>query len=325
MRILITGGAGFIGSHLAKWHINKKDDVIVVDDLSGGKTSNLGNLCNDPQFKLYQADVINWPELNYYINWADRIYHMAALVGVLKVIAEPINVLYVNITSCERLLKAVAQSHSKPIVIIASSSSVYGHSTKRVFSEKNDLIIKNVNQSISTYSVSKLACEEFAWAYLKQYEVPQITVRLFNIIGPNQSSRYGSVVPRFIQQATEQQDMTVFGNGKQKRSFCDIRDAISALDLLANNPKAVGEIVNVGSDKEISINELALLIRKHANSQSKIVHIPYEEIYHKDFVDISHRKPDLRKLYSLTHFNQQWKLEHTIDLLLARQNKALTV
>lgn len=316
MRILITGGCGFIGSHLIAFHLAKGDQVHIVDNLSAGSLDNIKPFHQNERFQFEEANILTWPNLYKEVQWADRIYHMAAVVGVFKVLAEPVNVVETNITGCERLLHAVLKTGCKARVIIASSSSVYGDSKAVELSEKDNLIVKPIGHSLSCYAVSKIAQETIAHAYFSEHKIPISIIRLFNVIGPRQTGRYGMVVPRFVKQALNNEPITIFGDGTQTRSFCDVRDAVMAINLLAGRPETIGEIINVGNDHELSINELAKLIHQHSNSQSVYQHIPYEQAYGEAFIDTTQRRPCLKKLIKLTDFKHCWSLEQTIDDLI---------
>lgn len=316
-RIFITGGCGFIGSHLASFHLLKGDEVLVVDDLSSGSLNNLASFQDNYRLHIENENILTWSGLKNAVKWANRIYHMAAIVGIFKVIAEPVEVVKTNIGGCERLLHAVIESGARPRIVLASSSSVYGASKTSVLNEDDDLIIKIQGYSLSTYAISKLSQEAIAFAYYRAHQLPITLVRLFNVIGQRQTGRYGMVVPRFIQQACKNEPLTIFGDGSQTRSFCDVRDAIVAMDLLTDHVQTIGEIINVGNDHEISINELATLVKSQTNSQSLFEYIPYEKAYGPGFKDTAQRRPDIGKLFRLTGFKPQWHLENTITELAA--------
>lgn len=316
MRVLVTGGAGFIGSHIARYHLNKGDDVYVIDNLSSSTEAGIADLMDNPNFKFIKDDIITSKDLNKLVMWPDLIYHMAAVVGIFRVLEEPHCVLAVNIAGCERLLRAIQSNEWKPRVIIASSSEVYGPNYDKPLVEDSNLIIESGGRNRWHYAVSKLADESFGLAYFRKFGIPITLIRFFNTIGPGQTGRYGMVVPRFIEQALSHQPITVFGDGKQSRSFCDVRDTVQILDAIAQNPKCVGEIINVGNDQEISINELAELIKKLAKSNSEIKHLDYEEAYGEEFVDIQRRRPDLTKLQSFVPLNFEWTLEDTINNII---------
>lgn len=320
MHILITGGAGFIGSHITEYHLERGDKVHVVDNLSTGRIENIAQYFEHPDFIFDEADILVWSELDKAVIWADRIYHMAAVVGVFKVLKEPISVLATNIAGCERILRALHASHWNTKLIIASSSEVYGNrSESELLSEDMELLISPGINSRWNYSISKLADEAFGLSYARQYDMDITIVRFFNIIGPNQTGKYGMVAPRFVRQATMQEPITVYGDGNQKRAFLDVRDAVVYLDILANNPQSRGEVVNVGMGREISIAQLAGMIKEHAQSKSPIEYISYDDAYGKDFDEIFHRKPNLNKLMKLTDHLPKWSLEETIADLLQRQ------
>jgi UDP-glucose 4-epimerase len=321
MHVLITGGAGFIGSHLIEYFLNKGDKVHAIDDLSTGSKDNILPFQGNPDFRFDEASVLTWQGLDKTAAWADYIFHMAAVVGMFRVLSEPVKTLAVNIAGCERLLRAAYAGKWNPHVMIASSSEVYGASTAIPFKEDHDLTIGSLTNLRWNYSTSKLANETFGISYAKKFDMPVTTVRLFNTIGPRQTGRYGMVVPRFVNQAISNKPITVFGDGSQTRSFCDVRDTVVMLDKLVSSPLSKGEIVNVGNDREISIIQLAELIKERAGSSSSIVYVPYVEAYGKEYQDVARRKPSLEKMYSLTHFQHKWTLEDTVDDLIARSRK----
>ncbi len=323
MHILVTGGCGFIGSHIVEHHIEKGDEVFVVDDLSTGSIQNISQFQNNPKFRLEEADILTWDGIHKAAAWADRIYHMAAVVGVYRVIAEPIKVLATNILGCERLLRAAQASSKKPRILLASSSEVYGPGHGTNFKETDDLIVEAAAQNRWNYAVSKIADEAFGLSYARSLGLPITLLRLFNTVGPRQTGRYGMVVPRFIKQAVNGEPITVFGDGKQTRSFGDVRDVVQALDIIAQKPACIGEIMNMGNDHEITINNLAELIRKKASSSSAIQHVPYEKAYGEAFVDIKNRKPNLEKFFKLTGFKHQWTLEKTIEDLISKARQSI--
>ena len=317
MNILITGGCGFIGSHIVEYHLNKGDTVRVVDDLSTGHLKNVESFRKNPRFKLVIADILKWPKLDKSVMWADKIYHMAAVIGVYRVLAEPINVINTNILGSERLFTAIRNAQVKPRVIIASSSSVYGHNDCSILNEKNNLIIKKDSNPLSVYAMSKIVGEELGLAYFHEAKLPITMIRFFNVVGPRQVGCYGMVIPRFIERACKNQPIVVYGDGSQTRSFCDVRDVVDGLVALIDNENSLGQIVNLGNDNEISMLNLAKLIRDRAESQSEIHYLSYGEAYGKDFIDIKQRRPDLSKFYDLTDHQHKWSLEMTIDNLIS--------
>lgn len=323
MHVLITGGAGFIGSHLADLHLGRGDQVHVVDDLSTGLRANLAQHEDNPDFRFDEADILTWDKLERAVAWADRIYHLAAVVGVYRVIAEPTRVLATNIAGCERVLRAAHAGGWKPQVVLASSSEVYGHNEEDVLREDQDLSVSTRVGTRWGYSVSKIADEAFGLAYAQRFGIPAVIARFFNTIGPRQVGRYGMVVPRFVAQAVRNEPITVFGGGQQTRSFCDVRDTVEALDLLAWRAGRNTLVVNVGNDREISILELAELVIERAQSRSTIRHVPLREAYGEDFEDIRRRRPSLARLRALTGFEHRYTLERTIDDLIAIERARL--
>lgn len=321
MRILVTGGAGFIGSHITEYHLNKNDQVKVVDDLSTGSMKNITPFTNNPNFEFSKANLLEWSELGDALKWADRVYHMAAVLGVYRVIAEPTNVLNVNMTGTEHVLRTYKDVKAQGRVLVASSSSVYCHSSKALLSEKDDLALNSFTQPLWLYALSKIADEGFASAYHQTYKIPVTSIRFFNTVGPRQTGLYGMVVPRFVQQACDGEPITVFGNGTQTRSFCDVRDSVAALDIIADKNLCIHEPINVGNDVEITINDLAKKVCQRAHSQSPLKHVPYEEAYGKAFIDVQRRRPDLAKFRELTEYKHHFTLDMTIDDLIAEHAK----
>lgn len=318
MHVLITGGAGFIGSHLAAHHLAAGDQVYVVDNLSTGTLANIEPFRGQPGFRFAEADILHWNGLGQAVAWADRIYHMAAVVGVKKVLEDPVAVISTNMTGTERILRAIHSGGWNPQVVIASTSEVYGFNEKNAFAETDHIVLPSAGRLRWTYAVTKLADEFLAFSYARQYGLNIVVVRLFNTIGPNQVGHYGMVVPSFVSQAVANEPLTVFGDGEQTRSFCDVRDTVVALDRLAGCPEAWGEVVNVGNDQEISIRGLAELIVRRADSTSPLHFISYADAYGEEFEDVTHRRPVLNKLRALTGFEPEWALADTIDDLIER-------
>jgi UDP-glucose 4-epimerase len=318
MHILVTGGAGFVGSHIAQYHLDKGDAVHVLDNLSTGSRANIAPFLDHPKFHFDEADLLTWEGLAQAAAWADRIYHMAAVVGAFRVLEDPIHVLATNIAGTERLLRMAISGNWRPQMIIASSAEVYGPSEAEVLREDDMLYVRSGAKSRWNYAISKLADESFGLSYARQYGLPICIVRPFNTVGPRQSGRYGMVVPRFVEQALRGQPLTIFGDGGQTRSFCDVRDAVVAFDLLAGTPAAYAQIVNVGNDREISINALADLVGQRTGRPVARQNLSYVEAYGQQYDDIRHRRPSLDKLLQLTHFQHQWPLEKTLDDLILR-------
>lgn len=323
MRILVTGGAGFIGSHLVEYHLAKHDEVHVIDDLSTGLMENIRPFKKNPNFHFIKADMLVTPKLQAEVCWADRIYHMAAVVGVFKVINDSERLLAINIAATERLLRAARTSSRKPRILLASTSEVYGEGHAGPSSEMENLIIGEGKKSCSIYSVSKIAMEYFGLSYYQHTSLPITILRIFNTIGPRQIKDYGMVVPRFITSALQEATILVHGSGEQTRSFCDVRDIVAIMDKLAECPESIGQVVNIGQDQEISINDLAHLIKKLAHSRSDIKHLSFQEVYGDDFEDTIRRRPLLTKLQKLIQYDYQWDLQKTLTDLIARKKADL--
>lgn len=311
-RVLVTGGAGFIGSHIVEYHLNKGDTVYAIDNFSSGSEKNITPYITNPKFRFKLEDILTWKDIDKIVPWADLIYHMAAIVGMFRVLKEPEKVLAVNIAGSERLLRAINAADWKARLLIASSSEVYGSSPKSSLSEDDNLIVESNARNRWHYAVSKLTDESFGLAYTAKHSLPITVLRFFNTIGPRQGGEYGMVVPRFIQQALNNEPITIFGTGEQTRSFCDVRDTVKMLDLVAENDKTIGEILNMGNDQEVSINQLAKMIKTYASSNSELIHVPYDQAYGEEFVDILRRRPDLTKLKSFINFQCDWTLEKTL-------------
>ena len=311
MHVLITGGAGFIGSHLVHFHLRRGDTVEVVDDLSTGSMQNLFSIPGWEGVAFHQANVLHWKGLSAAVGRADRIYHMAAIVGMFRVLKEPLDVLQVNIGATDRLLDAASQSPRHPQVLIPSSSSVYGNLPSEEMFEETPLLM-SPTAPLLNYALSKLANEVQARAYFETRGLRVAIARLFNIVGPRQCGLYGFVLPRFVQQALSQSPITVFGDGSQTRSFCDVRDAVAILHTLASNAKCHGQPINVGNAQEISIIDLAQRVKHLTGSSSPIEFVSYEKAYGQSFAQVPQRRPMLARLDALTGYIHQWGLDQSI-------------
>lgn len=320
MHILITGGAGFIGSHLAEYHLGKGDTVMAFDDLSTGSVDVFATFASE-RFAFKEADLLTWKNLKREVDRADRIYHMAAVVGIIRVLREPIEVTRVNVLGTEHLLETISHSRELPEVVIASSSSVYGHSRSENLDEESELSYQPEQGGLTGYAVSKLTNEIQARAYRNVHGLPVTIPRLFNAIGPRQSGNYGFVLPRFIRQALSGIPLTVYGDGTQTRSFCDVRDTVRAIDALAGNANAWGTPVNVGNPREITILDLAKLVIERSGSSSSIEFVPFEQGYGTRFWQTTQRHPSIERLRELTDFRHSWSLEQTIDDLIRRNRR----
>jgi len=307
---LITGGAGFIGSHLTDRLLAEGARVTVIDDLSTGNQHNLVDAQRNPQLTFIHAKISDCPKLESIIADVDQIIHLAAAVGVDLVVREPVRTLETNLHETEVLLKAAA-ARRKPL-LLASTSEVYGKSSKEVFAEEDDLLIGPPTHSRWSYACSKLMDEFLALAYAKERALPVVITRLFNTVGPRQSGRYGMVLPRFVQAALTNQPLRIFGDGQQSRCFCSVHDCVEALLRLARTPTACGHIFNIGNTSEISIADLARLVISTLNSKSSLDFVPYNEAYEPGFEDMRRRKPSVEKLHQTTGFRPQTTLPEII-------------
>ncbi len=296
MRALITGGAGFIGSHLAEALLTAGHEVSILDDLSTGSVENVDPLIGKPGFRYWIDSVMNEPLLAELIDRSDVVFHLAAAVGVQLIVDRPTHTIETNVGGTEAVLRQAAKKKKK--VVIASTSEVYGKSTDLPFREDADLVLGATSRHRWAYACSKMLDEFLGLATHREKGVPVVLVRLFNTIGPRQTGRYGMVVPRFVDQALRNEPITIYGDGRQSRSFTWVGDVVRALLLLAAEPRAVGEVFNVGHGAEITIAELAEEIRRLTGSTSTLVRVPYEKAYGPGFEDMPRRVPDLTKIRS---------------------------
>lgn len=314
MKILITGGAGFIGSHLADKLLEQGDEVFVIDDLSTGSIENIIHLKDNPRFHYTIESVRNLQVVAELVDRCEVIFHLAAAVGVKLIVESPVKTIKTNIYGTEVVLELANKKKKK--VLIASTSEVYGKSDKVPFKEDDDMVLGPTKKARWSYACSKAIDEFLALAYYKEKKLPVVIVRLFNTVGPRQTGRYGMVIPTFVQQALQSQPLTVYGSGKQTRSFTYVKDVIGALIALARHPEAVGEVFNIGNDREISIEELARLIKKRAGSSSEIVYIPYDVAYQEGFEDMQRRMPDITKAGKLIGFKPSMDVEGIVDSVI---------
>ncbi len=314
MHILVTGGAGFIGSHLSEYFLKKGDSVWVVDNLQSGSKENLKKCISHPNFQFNQVDITSWDKLKEALSWADSIYHFAAYVGQYLVLSHPFEAISKNIATLRRLFDLLKDKKTKTSLFIASSSEVYGCS--KLFQEDETIHLPSGEYLQECYRLSKFTNEVMALAFTKNHPINLVVARFFNTIGPRQSGRYGMVVPTFLSQAINNQPLTIYGDGSQKRCFIHVSDAINVADRLMEQPKAYGQIVNIGSDEEISILKLAKLILEKTGSSSSLKFIPYNEAYGCDFKDIPSRRPSLEKLKSLIPYHREWNLDKTLEQML---------
>jgi len=313
--ILVTGGAGFIGSHLVHYHLAKGDHVWVIDNLTTGQES---HLIAHPHLRFDCADVTVFPHLKEAILWADKVYHLAATLGMYRVLSDPIDTLMNNICSTERIFKIAHELRSSARFMIASSSGVYAHTSigPEGLCETDSVIFPSGSFRQESYYLSKMVNELTGLAYACDRGIWCVAVRYFNVIGPHQTGQYGMVVPRFVQQALQGQPLTVFGDGLQSRCFINVEDAVKATHLLLQADHAHGQIVNVGLPEECTILDLARRVIKQTGSVSSIVHVPYKEAYGEQYHDVTRRVPCIKKLQQLTGFTPQLSLDTTLEQII---------
>jgi len=313
-RSLITGGAGFVGSHLAEELLRRGEEVFVIDDLSTGCIDNIEHLKPDSKFHYIIDSVHNEAVLAELIDRCEVVYHLAAAVGVKLIVESPVNTIETNVHGTEVVLKLANKKKKK--VLITSTSEVYGKSTSVPFREDQDLVLGPTTKGRWSYACSKAIDEFLAIAYWHEKRLPVIIVRLFNTVGPRQTGRYGMVIPNFVQQALNSDPITVYGDGQQSRAFGYVGDIVRALADLARCPEAVGEVFNVGNTREITINALAALIRKMTGSKSEIVHIPYDRAYEQGFEDMPRRVPDISKIQRLIGYKPFVDLDEILTRII---------
>ena len=314
MKALITGGAGFIGSHLAERLLRDGHEVAVLDNLSTGSIDNISHLKNTPAFSYAIDSVTNESLLAEMIDRSDVVFHLAAAVGVKLIVEQPVHTIETNVHGTEVVLKHA--NKKKKLVFIASTSEVYGKSTDVPFREGAELVLGATVKHRWAYACSKLIDEFLALAYWKERKLPVIIVRLFNTVGPRQTGQYGMVLPTFVRQALAGQPITVFGDGKQTRSFTYVGDVVDALMKLTKEPRAVGGVFNVGNTDEVSIRELAERVKTLSGSQSTIQYVPYDEAYEAGFEDMPRRVPDISKIRELVGYEPKLELNDIIKTVI---------
>lgn len=312
MKALITGGCGFIGSHLAEALLARGDSVTVVDDLSTGQFENIEHLVDRPGFQFAIDSITNETVMDRLVSECDIIYHLAAAVGVELIVKDPIHVIETNIQGCDAILRIGARYRKK--VMLASSSEVYGKGDRMPFGEEDDRVLGPTTRSRWSYACSKAMDEFLALAYARERALPVVIMRFFNTVGPRQTGRYGMVIPRFVQQALDGEPITVYGDGQQSRCFAFVGDVVQAVVALSQEPSAVGEIFNIGSTEEVTIEELARRIVRLTGSSSQIVYVPYDEAYEKGFEDMRRRVPDIHKIKECI----DWRPSVDLDGILQR-------
>lgn len=314
-RSLITGGAGFIGSHLAEELLRRGEEVFVIDDLSTGSIENIEHLKRVPGFHYTIDTIDNEPVLAELIDRCDIIYHLAAAVGVKLIVESPVKTIETNIHGTEVVLKHANKKKRK--VVIASTSEVYGKANTLPFREGDDLVLGPTFKGRWSYACSKAIDEFLGLAYWREKHLPVVIVRLFNTVGPRQTGRYGMVVPTFVKQGLLGQPITIHGDGTQSRCFSYVGDVVRAMVALAEHPAAVGEIYNIGSDQEITINALAQLVQEMTGHRSAPIHIPHDQVYGEDFEDMPRRVPNIAKLRALIGFEPTLDIRGILDKVIA--------
>lgn len=309
-RALITGGAGFIGSHLAEHLLSLGHEVAVIDDLSTGRMDNIQHLRSNSRFRFALDTITNEIVMDRLASECDVIYHLAAAVGVEMIVRSPVHTIETNIMGTSAVFRVANRYRRK--VILTSTSEIYGKSNKVPFAEDDDRLLGPTTRSRWSYSTSKAVDEFLALAYWKERGLPTVIVRLFNTIGPRQTGRYGMVVPRFVGQALANQPITVYGDGKQSRCFADVRDVVRGIQGLAESPAAEGQVFNLGTQREITIADLARLVISVTGSASEIVYVPYEQAYEAGFEDMHRRIPDTSKVRAAIGWAPGIPLEETL-------------
>lgn len=312
---LITGGAGFIGSHLAEFLLEKGCTVTVIDDLSTGRFENIAHLTGNPRFRFAIETITNTNVMDRLVSECDIIYHLAAAVGVNLIVNSPIHTIETNVMGTDMVLRTARRYRKK--VMLASTSEIYGKSDKTPFAEDDDRIQGSTTRSRWSYATSKALDEFLGLAYYKEVGLPVVVFRLFNTVGPRQRARYGMVIPRFVQWALKDETLQVYGDGQQTRCFANVKDVIRAISTLSESEEAVGQVFNIGTQEEISILALAQRIKERTGSASDIRIIPYQEAYEEGFEDMLRRVPDTSKIKSVVGWEPEITLNETLDQIIA--------
>jgi UDP-glucose 4-epimerase len=314
LRVLITGGAGFIGSHLSDLYVSRGDEVFVVDDLSTGSFHNIAHLKGNPLFRYTIDSVHNVPVMAELIDQCDVVFHLAAAVGVKLIVESPVRTIETNVRGTEVVLAQANKKKKK--VLVASTSEVYGLSLEVPFKEDGNLVMGATTKGRWSYACSKAIDEFLALAYWREKKLPTVVVRLFNTVGPRQTGQYGMVIPTFVKQALSGRPLTVYGDGSQTRCFGYVGDVVGALVALMDKEEAVGEVFNIGSSEEVSIMQLAERVKGLTGSKSEIVTVPYDEAYEEGFEDMPRRVPDTSKVSALTGFKPTVTLDEILKSVI---------
>jgi UDP-glucose 4-epimerase len=315
MRVLITGGAGFIGSHLADALLERGDEVFILDDLSTGSIDNIGHLRSKPRFHYTIESVHHGPTVAELVDQCDVVFHLAAAVGVRLIVESPVRTIETNVHGTEVVLAKANKKKKK--VLVASTSEVYGLSDQVPFREDGNLVLGPTSKGRWSYACSKAIDEFLALAYWRERKLPTVIARLFNTVGPRQTGQYGMVVPTFVKQALTGRPITIYGDGSQSRCFTAVTDVAGALVKLMDHPGAVGEVFNIGSSEEVTIRTLAERVRALTGSQSEIVCVPYEQAYGEGFEDMPRRVPDISKIGSLIGYRPTRSLDQILESVIA--------
>lgn len=318
MRVLITGGAGFIGSHLADAYLKRGDEVFIIDDLSTGRMENIQHLKGNPKFHYTIESVHNHPVTAELVDQSDVVFHLAAAVGVKLIVESPVRTIETNVRGTEVVLSIANKKKKK--VLVASTSEVYGLSTDVPFREDGNLVMGATTKGRWSYACSKAIDEFLALAYWREKKLPTIVVRLFNTVGPRQTGQYGMVIPTFVKQALAGRPITVFGDGRQSRCFGYVGDVVGALVKVMDSEAAVGQVFNIGSNEEISILQLAERVKELTHSTSEIVFVPYDEAYEEGFEDMPRRIPDISKVGELVGFRPEMSLDGILESVIDYQS-----
>ena len=314
MRVLITGGAGFIGSHLSDALLQRGDEVFIIDDLSTGSIENIRHLKDNPRFHYTIDNINNQPLTAELVDQCDVVFHLAAAVGVKLIVESPVRTIENNVHGTEVVLSLANKKKKK--VLVASTSEVYGLSAEVPFREDGNLVMGATTKGRWSYACSKAIDEFLALAYWREKKLPTIVVRLFNTVGPRQTGQYGMVIPTFVKQALAGRPITVYGSGKQSRCFCYVGDVVGALVKLMDAENSVGEVFNIGSNQEISILDLAKRVKELTKSESEIVFVPYDEAYEEGFEDMPRRIPDTGKVNKLVGFKPEKVLDEILQAVI---------
>lgn len=316
---LITGGAGFIGSHLAEAIVAAGHKVLAIDDLSTGNLDNIAHLSGNPHFQFARANITDAIVMDRLASQANIIIHLAAAVGVKLIVEHPVHTIETNVMGTEAVLQAALRYNCR--VLLASTSEVYGKGSKIPFSEEDDVLLGPTSKSRWSYAASKMVDEFLGLAYQREYGLEVIPFRLFNTVGPRQTGRYGMVIPRFVRQALRDEEITVYGDGSQSRCFCDVRDVAQAIIGLAQHPTAAGNVYNVGGAEEVTIRQLAERIKRLTGSSSPLVTIPYSEAYAPGFEDMQRRVPDTTRIKDLLGWQPRRSLDEILQGVIAYERE----